>query len=114
MEWNTINGNLMQNGMRLLWDNVRSKDWFGFLGLYNSGIGYGPFERFEVGGDGISNIQLYGKEIVALKDMNGRILSSDAGAPFFDKFTLELRYPLSLNPMSTIYTLAFLEEECVD
>ena len=89
---------------------LKARASFGFLGLYNSGIGYSPFERFEVGGDGISNIQLYGKEIVALRGYERTdIMSSDAGAPFFDKFTLELRYPLSLNPMSTIYTLAFLE-----
>jgi outer membrane protein insertion porin family len=90
---------------------LKARASFGFLGLYSTNLGYSPFERFDVGGDGITNFQIYGKEIVALRGYeNSDVMGAlSGGAPFFDKFTLELRYPLSLNPMSTIYTLAFLE-----
>ncbi len=36
-------------------------------------------------------------------------LSSDVGAPIYNKFTLEMRYPVSLNPSATIYLLTFME-----
>ncbi|HIF15297.1 MAG TPA: outer membrane protein assembly factor BamA [Bacteroidetes bacterium] len=90
---------------------LKARASFGFLGLYNRDIGISPFERFELGGDGITNFQLYGKEIVALRGYESTdvMTSYTGGAPIFDKFTLEMRYPLSLNPMSTIYALAFME-----
>lgn len=80
---------------------------FGFLGYYNSEIGYSPFERFELGGDGISNIQFFGRDIVALRGYE--VLSPTTGAPFFNKFTVEMRFPISLNPSATIFATAFLE-----
>ncbi len=80
---------------------------FGFLGLYNDKIGYSPFERFELGGDGISNIQFFGRDIIALRGYE--VISPRQGAPFFNKFTLEMRFPFSTNPSATIYALAFLE-----
>lgn len=79
---------------------------FGFLGMYNKKIGYSPYERFEVGGDGISNIQYYGRDIISLR---GYDVLNTSGSPFFDKFTLELRFPFSLNQAATIYSLAFIE-----
>ena len=90
---------------------LKARASFGFLGLYNRDIGISPFERFEVGGDGLTNFQLYGKEIVALRGYESTEIMASfvGGAPIFDKFTLEMRYPLSLNPMSTIYALAFME-----
>jgi len=90
---------------------LKARASFGFLGLYNRDIGISPFERFELGGDGITNFQLYGKEIVALRgyETTDVMTSYSGGAPIFDKFTLEMRYPLSLNPMSTIFALAFME-----
>jgi len=86
----------------------------GILGSYNSGIGYSPFERFELGGDGLSNqtVGITGIDIVALRGYevdevrNTRNLSS---ATVFNKFTMELRYPLSLNPSSSIYFHTFLQ-----
>lgn len=80
---------------------------FGFLGYYNSDIGYSPFERFELGGDGISNIQFFGRDIVALRGYE--VLSPTTGAPFFNKFTVEMRFPISLNPSATIFATAFVE-----
>ncbi len=85
---------------------------FGFLGYYNKKTGLSPFERFEVGGDGLSNIALYGKDIIALRGYEVFEVMPSAtneGAPIFDKFTMELRYPFVLKPMSTIYGLAFVE-----
>lgn len=80
---------------------------FGFMGYYNKDIGYSPFERFELGGDGISNIQFFGRDIIALRGYD--VLTPSDGAPGFDKFTLELRFPISLNPSATIYTHAFAQ-----
>lgn len=80
---------------------------FGFLGFYNPDIGYSPFERFELGGDGISNVSFIGRDIIALRGYD--VITPSVGSPFFNKFTMELRYPFSTNPSSTIYALAFME-----
>ncbi len=88
---------------------------FGFLGFYNSDIGYPPFERFYLGGDGLSGWEIDGREIIALRGYtNYSLTPTDArgefiGANSFSKYTVELRYPISLNPMATIYALTFIE-----
>lgn len=90
---------------------------FGYLGSYNSAIGTSPFERFQLGGDGLSNIQggFTGTDLIALRgyevtDLENNILNGEATAtPLFNKFTVELRYPLSLNPNATIFGLGFFE-----
>lgn len=88
---------------------------FGFLGFYNSEIGYPPFERFYLGGDGLSGWEIDGREIIALRGYTNYALTpTDArgdfiGANSYSKYTMELRYPVSLNPMATIYALAFAE-----
>lgn len=88
---------------------------FGFLGFYNSDIGYPPFERFYLGGDGLSGWEIDGREIIALRGYtNYSLTPTDArgefiGANSFSKYTVELRYPISLNPMATIYALTFVE-----
>lgn len=85
----------------------------GYLGFYNGNIGVPPFERFEVGGDGLSNQQfgITGKDIIAMRGYEVSDITpiNMGGSAVFNKFTVELRYPLSLNPTSTIYGLAFLE-----
>lgn len=85
----------------------------GFLGFYNRDIGAPPFERFEVGGDGLSNQQfgLTGKDIIAMRGYEVEDIAANSlgGASIFNKFTAELRYPLSLNPSSTIFGLLFVE-----
>ena len=85
----------------------------GILGAYNDEIGTSPFERFELGGDGLSNqsFAFTGNEIISLRgyeveDING---TNTAGTPVYNKFTFELRYPLSTNPNSTIYALLFAQ-----
>lgn len=88
---------------------------FGFLGYYNSDIGHPPFERFYVGGDGLSGWEIDGREIIALRGYTNYALTpTDAQGEFiggnaYNKYTVELRFPLSLNPMATIYALAFVE-----
>ena len=52
---------------------------------------------------------LDGREVIALRGYNASSLSPTNGATVFDKFTLDLRYPISLNPVATIYALAFFE-----
>ena len=89
----------------------------GILGTYNRKVGTTPFERFQVGGDGINN-QQFGFQGVDIISMRGyEVDEIDANfsfgqlspAPIFDKFTVEVRYPLSLNPSSTIFVLAFAQ-----
>jgi outer membrane protein insertion porin family len=86
----------------------------GSLGYYNKYVGYSPFGRYRVGGDGLANRQvgLTGQEILALRGYEeADIPASQAsgGGTTFAKYTAELRYPISLNPSSTIYALAFVE-----
>ena len=93
---------------------------FGYLGYYNRNWGYSPFENFQVGGDGMSGYMTYGAEIVSLRGYEDYSLTpkkltpySQAGLTYagnvYDKFTVELRYPVILQPQSTIFVLAFLE-----
>ena len=93
---------------------------FGFLGYYNRNWGYSPFENFQVGGDGMSGYVTYGAEIVSLRGYDDYSLTPQKVTPYsqshlsyagnlYDKFTVELRYPLILQPQSTIYALVFLE-----
>ncbi len=91
---------------------VRAAAKIGMIGHYNKNIGTTPFERYELGGDGIANFNIEGKDIISMRGYEDGTtdLSANAfGATVFDKFTLELRYPLSLNPSATIYVLAFAE-----
>jgi outer membrane protein insertion porin family len=87
--------------------NVKAN--FAFLGYYSKGIGPSPFERFYLGGDGLSGFSLDGREIIAQRGYPNNSLSPDGGGTIYDKYTLEMRYPLSLNPAATIYVLGFLE-----
>ena len=93
---------------------------FGFLGYYNRNWGYSPFENFQVGGDGMSGYMTYGAEIVSLRGYTDYSLTPRKVTPYsqngisyagnlYDKFTVELRYPVILQPQSTIYALVFLE-----
>ncbi len=94
---------------------VTARIRYGFLGYYNSDIGYPPFERFYLGGDGLSGWEIDGREIIALRGYtNYSLTPTDArgefiGANAYNKYTVELRYPISLNPMATIYALTFIE-----
>ena len=93
---------------------------FGYLGYYNRNWGYSPFEGFRVGGDGMSGYDTYGSEIISLRGYENYSLTPTATSSYnatgnyyagnvYDKFTVELRYPVILQPQSTIYALLFLE-----
>ncbi|MFC2129443.1 outer membrane protein assembly factor BamA [Bacteroidota bacterium] len=87
---------------------------FGYLGNYNDDIGPSPFEGFDVGGDGLSGYNLYGRETIAMRGYeNGSLTPRTANGAksgnVYTKFTAELRYPVSLNPSATIFVLTFLE-----
>jgi len=81
----------------------------GFLGFYNDDLGQTPFERYFVGGDGIAQFQLDGRETVGLRGYENNRLSSIAGGTIYNKFQLELRYSITDTPSASIYTLGFLE-----
>lgn len=88
---------------------LRTKAGWGFLGFYNPQIGPSPFERFYLGGSALSGFQLDGREIIALRGYQDMSLSAPEGNNVISKYTLELRYPISLNPSATIYALGFAE-----
>ena len=95
---------------------LRTNAEFGFLGSYNSDIGDVPFERFFVGGDGLGNFTLDGRDVVQLRGYDNQSLTpidpisgQQEGGLVYNKFSLELRYPLTLKPSASIYGLAFLE-----
>ena len=82
---------------------------FGYLGAYNQDKGISPFERFYLGGSALSGFQLDGREIIALRGYDNNSLGPNEGANFITKSTVELRYPISLNPSATIFGLTFME-----
>ncbi|MBW6489978.1 MAG: BamA/TamA family outer membrane protein [Lentimicrobium sp.] len=89
---------------------------YGFLGAYNSDIGVTPFDRYYLGGDGLSGYNnLDGREIIGMRGYSNESLTPDyyinknIGGTIYNKTTLELRYPISLNPSATIYVMTFLE-----
>lgn len=82
---------------------------FGYLGAYNNNRGIVPFERFFMGGDGLGYYNMDGRENIQMRGYENYGLSSDSGETIFNKFSLELRYPITLKPMASIYGLAFAE-----
>lgn len=91
---------------------------FGYLGHYNNQIGPTPFHRFFMGGDGLANYSFDSRELIGMRGYANNSLtpgfynnsgSGGNGGNIMTKYTLELRYPLSLNPQATIYALTFLE-----
>ena len=81
----------------------------GYLGSYNK-YKVSPFERYEVGGDGMSGYNIYGIDIIAMRGYEDGAL--DPGSNYsrgYNKYTAELRYPIILKPSSQIYVLGFLE-----
>ncbi|MEP3838229.1 MAG: outer membrane protein assembly factor BamA [Algibacter sp.] len=97
---------------------LRPKIEFGFLGAYNQDRGVIPFERFYLGGDGLANYSLDGREVVQLRGYPNQSLThldestgqaSQDGSSIYNKFSLELRYPITLKASAKIYALGFLE-----
>jgi outer membrane protein insertion porin family len=88
---------------------LRSNSEFGFLGAYNRDRGLVPFERFFVGGDGLMNFALDGREIIQMRGYPNQSLSEIDGGTIYNKFSLELRYPITLKGAASIYALSFIE-----
>lgn len=98
---------------------LRTKAEYGFLGAYNNNRGIIPFERFYLGGDGLGGQSLDGREVIAMRGYPNQSLrplsradqvdSNLDGATIYNKYSLELRYPITLNPSASIYALGFLE-----
>jgi outer membrane protein insertion porin family len=88
---------------------LSAKMGYGFLGFYSKSLGLAPFERFYLGGDGLTNFQLDGREIIALRGYGNGVLSPTTGAGIASKYSMEMRFLLSPNPNATIYLLSFAE-----
>jgi outer membrane protein insertion porin family len=93
---------------------------YGFMGRYNPSLGFSPFERFQLGDAGLTNnFGLLGYDIISQRgypvyqNSNPKVNPDQQQATqfftMFNKYTLELRYPFTTNPSSTIYGLAFFE-----
>lgn len=87
---------------------LRTAVELGFLGYYDL-YRPSPFEGFIVGGSGMSGYNIYGTDYVALRGYKDFSLSPQSGSKMYSKFTMEMRYPITLKPSATIYALAFLE-----
>ena len=83
---------------------------FGLLGAYNK-YKKSPFETYYVGGDGMSGYSTtYATETIGLRGYdNGSLTPSGYTGYAYDRFTLELRYPLMLQGSTNIYALTFIE-----
>ncbi len=88
---------------------LRTNTEFGFLGAYNQDRGVPPFERFFVGGDGLGAYSLDGREVIQLRGYPNQSLSDPDGNTIYNKFSLEVRYPVTLAQMASIYVLGFAE-----
>lgn len=94
---------------------LRTLTEFGFLGAYNQDRGIVPFERFYVGGDGLANFSMDGRETIQLRGYPNNSLTpinsvgEQIGATVYNKFSMELRYPITLKSSASIYALGFLE-----
>jgi outer membrane protein insertion porin family len=93
---------------------------FGYLGRYQKHVPYSPYEGFDMGGSGMQGYQMYGIEIVPMRGYTDGALtpyapegessqSMFAKANMYTKANLELRYPVIVQPSSTIYVMAFAE-----
>ncbi|CAH0336979.1 Outer membrane protein assembly factor BamA [Flavobacterium sp. CECT 9288] len=88
---------------------------FGFLGSYNQERGAVPFERYYLGGDGLANFAMDGRENIQLRGYPNNSLTptnergDQIGGTVFNKFSMELRYPITLKQSASIYALGFLE-----
>jgi len=92
---------------------LKTQAKIGMLDGWTDKTGLSPFERFDLGGDGLNNqnFGFFGRSIISMRGYE----TSDIMAPFpggagvFNKYTVELRYPISLNPSSTIFVTAFAQ-----
>jgi outer membrane protein insertion porin family len=92
---------------------LKTQAKIGILGKWSDKTSLSPFERFELGGDGLNNqnFGLNARDIISLRGYNTSDIMAryPGGAGVFNKYTVELRYPISLNPQSTIFVTAFAQ-----
>lgn len=88
---------------------LRSSVGFGYLGHYNDGIGTTPVERFFLGGSALSGFSFITREVIGLRGYPDESLQPPGGGSVIAKYTFELRYPITLSQMTTIYALTFFE-----
>ena len=92
---------------------LKAQAKIGILGRWSDKTPLTPFERFDLGGDGLNNQStgLQGRDIISLRgyEQNDIMAAYPYGAGVFNKYTVELRYPVSLNPSSTIFMTAFAQ-----
>ena len=88
---------------------LRTAFELGFLGYFDENR-QSPFEGFIVGGSGMSGYSYYGTDYVSMRGYKDYSLSYKRnGSKMYSKFTMEMRYPVTLKPSATIYALTFLE-----
>jgi outer membrane protein insertion porin family len=93
---------------------LRTKVDAGFLGYYNKRIGTPPLLRYYLGGSGMMGMmggQWDGREVIALRGYGDLsvVQPGGEGNTIFNKVSMELRYPITLNQTSPIWLLAFAE-----
>lgn len=82
---------------------------FGLLGHYNSHK-KSPFETFNVGGDGMTGYASYATESIGLRGYeNGSLTPYGEEGYAYARLGMELRYPIMLEPSTSIYVLGFAE-----
>ncbi len=81
---------------------------FGLNGYYNKQLGYTPFDSYDVGGSGMAYYS-FGVDYIALRGYKDHSLNPVGGANLYSKYTIELRYPIILKEMASLYVLGFLE-----
>ncbi|MDR0815616.1 MAG: outer membrane protein assembly factor BamA [Bacteroidales bacterium] len=87
---------------------------FGYLGYYNKEVGYSPYEGFDMGGSGMGQYQIHGIEIVPMRGysdgaLTPRVDEYYSKANIYTKANMELRFPVVMQPASTIYLVGFAE-----
>ena len=88
---------------------IRTHGEFGYLGSYNKDLGLPPFERFYVGGDGLSNFVIDGREIIGLRGYTNNSITPAGGGALYNKYILEFRYILANTPSAQVFPLVFME-----
>jgi outer membrane protein insertion porin family len=94
---------------------LRAKTELGIMGRYNKNMDIPPFERFYLGGDMPVGYNMDSREFIPLRGYDYGALNrqplqgGSVGGTVYNKFSLELRYPLTLKPQASIYVLSFAE-----
>jgi outer membrane protein insertion porin family len=84
---------------------------FGFISSYRRTTGIGPFERFVMGGSGLSGFNfLLGTDIIGLRGYGDRTLNlPNGGGTVYNKLVAEVRYPIQISPAFSLFVLSFFE-----